>query len=402
MKYKKIMSLLKGVYHSCFPYQRLKGYNNYTLSKNALQENHKIVAGGLEIDCPDNIIKSCVWFLPLFGNIHAGGAVTIFKIAQQLSVSNNCVNYFVFERGFPEEWIVILEELYPELNFNMLVSDLVDGVFSQNIPFCDAGICTFWTTSLSLVNYNQCKKKFYLLQDDERLFYPSGSHSSLVEATYAFGFYGITNAVAIKDTYTKRSKVNTHHYRPGINKELLNIPDYKIKAGSLKIVAYGRPSHPRNAFEILANVLTSLADEFPNVEIIFVGEDFDMRDYKLSSRIKVIGNVTDSSILHSIYADCDIGISLITTPTISYQQLDILAAGRCLVAVKNGEIENLFNESEICYVSPFYQMMKDELKYLIENRVAIKQFSENGRKAAACLDWDSSLDGIVTFMNSIK
>lgn len=402
MKYKKIISLLKGIYNVCFPHLRLKSYNKYTLSKADLQENDKTIYNSLaEIKSTDSKIKSCVWFLPLFGNIHAGGAITIFKIAQQLSINNGCFNYFVFERKIAGEWSKIISESYPYLKFEFIILDIDNKHFFDELPVCDAGICTFWSTSLLLVKYNNCRKKFYLLQDDERLFYSSGSYSSLVEATYSFGFFGITNSTAIKESYARRCKVDVHNYIPGINTELLNIPDYKINNGPLKIVAYGRPSHARNAFEILANVLSSLADELSDIEIIFVGEDFDAKGYKLSSRIKVLGNVTDSKKINSIYKDCDIGISLITTPTISYQQLDILTAGRCLVAIKNGEIENIFNDDEIYYVNPFYQMMKDELYELINNRLILKKFSDNGRKAVAHFNWNNSLNGIVSFMDDV-
>lgn len=398
MKYNKIISLIKEIYRVCFPHHRLKNYTNYQLSKSALAENKNLLSHSKRWK---GKIESCVWFLPQFANIHAGGAVTIFKIAQKLSVKNNCVNYFIFANEVSGDWNVILNDFYPGLNYEIIISNFVTDINLDNVPSSDVGVCTFWTTALALVNYNKCKKKFYLLQDDERLFYASGSYSSLVEATYSFGFYGITNSSAIKGMYEKRCSAPVHHYVPGINKNFLQIKDYASNQREIKIVVYGRPSHSRNAFEILSSVLSSIAEELSFVKINFVGEDFDAKRYRLSPRINVNGNIVDSDDLYSLYDDCDIGICLITTPTISYQQLDILASGRCLVAVKNGEIENLFGENEICFVSPFYQIMKDELRDLISDRERIKEYAFNGREAVVRLDWDSSLADIVSFMDDV-
>lgn len=346
-------------------------------------------------------VRSCMWFVPPFANIHAGGASTIFKIANQLSLDNGCLNYFIFEKSVPVEWSDLLSGIYPDMQFEIRIFNYSNTNGHDVLPATDVAICTFWTTALQLVKYNSCHKKFYLLQDDERLFYPSGADSCLVEATYRFGFIGLANSASIKDSYSIKSLAKTYNYMPGINRELLGIEDYSPRNESVNIIAYARPSHSRNVFEILIYVLSELAEEYKEkLNIFLVGENLQPKEYRISSWIKVIGNVTDSKQAHYLYDKCDIGISLISTPTISYQQLDVLAAGRCLVAIKNGEIENVFSDEEIYYTSPFPLIMKNDIINLIENKNAITGYASKGRLAAQRLGWDITLKKISTFIRT--
>ncbi|ELY5306619.1 glycosyltransferase, partial [Yersinia enterocolitica] len=94
-------------------------------------------------------------------------------------------------------------------------------------------------------------------------------------------------------------------------------------------------------------------------------------------------------------------ISYISTPTISYQQLDILSAGRCLVSIKNGEIENIFNKDEVVFVSNYPEIMKEEIIDLINDKERIARTALNGRIAVRELDWDKTLSNICNFIETI-
>lgn len=394
----KIRKIITSIYSIIAPYNQIKKYDRITINSSSLLENKAIIDRMRDNSVP-LIIKSCVWFLPKLANIHAGGASTILKIANELSIRTSCLNYFIFENDISSCWDKNIRKHYPDLKYEIINSNKKD---MTNIPYSDVAFCTFWITAYSLAAYNKCKKKFYLLQDDERLFYPSGSESVLVEGSYTFGFYGVTNSHIIKKIYQEKSNSSTLKYMPGINNELLKISDYKKNNDSTRIIVYGRPSHSRNVFELLIKVLYSIANELGDkVKISIVGEDFLPNDYKLPSNIDVIGNIYNKDDIISLYSDSDIGICLISTPTISYQQLDIMTAGRCLVSIKNGEIENIFKDNEIFFVSNFPEIMKEEIIHLINDKELITKTAFNGRIAVKNLDWNKTLSEICDFIETI-
>lgn len=398
--FNKIRKVTSSILSIIFPYRKVKYYDGININSNIILENKTLIENMRDNNDLQKT-NSCVWFLPKLINIHAGGTATIFKIANELSIRNSCINYFIFQTNVTSSWKKNIIKYYPNLKFEIIT--LSQGQKSINdIPYSDVAFCTFWTTAYSLVSYNKCKKKFYLLQDDERLFYPSGSESVLVEGSYTFGFYGITNSHVIKSSYQAISNAATLKYMPGINSSLLKISDYKPSNNPTKIVVYGRPSNSRNVFELLANVLSSIAIELGNrVKISIVGEDFSQKDYKLPPEINILGNVSNTDDIISLYSDADIGISYISTPTISYQQLDILSAGRCLVSIKNGEIENIFNKDEVVFVSNYPEIMKEEIIDLINDKERIARTALNGRIAVRELDWDKTLSNICNFIETI-
>lgn len=398
--FNKIKKIISSILSIISPYRKVRHYDSININSNTILEN-KMFIKNMRSDNSLKKISSCVWFLPKLANIHAGGAATIFKIANELSVRDSCINYFIFQTNVTPIWEKNIIKYYPNLKFEIITLSLGQKNIND-IPYSDVAFCTFWTTAYSLVSYNKCKKKFYLLQDDERLFYPSGSESVLVEGSYTFGFYGIANSHVIKSSYRALSSAATLKYMPGINSDLLKISDYKSSNNPTRVVVYGRPNHSRNVFELLVNVLSSIAIELGNkVKISIVGENFSSKDYKLPPSINVIGNISNEDDIISLYSDSDIGICYISTPTISYQQLDILSAGRCLVSIKNGEIENIFNEDEVVFVSNYPDVMKEEIIHLINDKERITRTALNGRIAVRELDWDKTLSNIYDFIETI-
>lgn len=394
--FKNITKTAKSIIVSIYPYLSLRNYHRFQIKSTDLILNSKSTSKTRK---PEYLkIETCLWLCPQISNFHVGGASTILLIADYLSALNKCRNIFVFEQPISNNWVAELKKLFPNLIFEVAIVSPKYGSWNH-LPNVDVAVCTFWMTAFSLAQFNNCKKKFYLLQDDERLFYPVGSESSLVEETYRLGFLGLANSERIKEVYDAISGGNALKYTPGINTTLLNVKEYQPKGKVVRIISYARPSVSRNMFEILNTVLSSIADELgDHVDITFVGEDFSHFRYGTSSKIKILGNVANPSAIFKLYEDCDIGISLISTPTISYQQLDILSAGRCLVAVKNGEFEKYFNNDVVHYVSPLPQVMKEQLLELISNKSLIKKLATNGRSVVSAFNWEISLKKIISHM----
>lgn len=397
MDTKKISSILKAIYQAIYPSWKINRLKRYTVTSDEIESNN-IFIKEMRSQKDKGDILSSIWFCPQIDNIYAGGAATIFMIADHLSKSTGCINYFAFPIKISEYKIQELQILYPKMNFKILCIQECNED-NSTLPYFDAAFCTFWLTAFDLVKFNKCRKKFYLIQDEERLFYHSGTEAALVDESYRFGFNGLANSQAIQNRYKEISGANCHRYIPGINNSLLEINDYISKNERINIIVYARPSHHRNMFELLGYVFSRIAITLKEkINITFIGEDFNPKEFKLPPSIKVRGNITDKIEMKDIYNQCDIGVCMISTPTISYQQLDFLASGRCLVATKNGEIESQFSEDSIYYVSALPDVMIQQVLELIKNREKIQLYAKNGREAVKNLSWQKELSEITNFI----
>src|SRR6185437_7246289 len=92
----------------------------------------------------------------------------------------------------------------PELAASSGVEVLDDYADLSRLDPSDAAIATLWTTVYYLLRDNQAREKFYFVQDHESRFYPAGSTSALVDASWGFGFKGLCNTVTLRDLYVAR------------------------------------------------------------------------------------------------------------------------------------------------------------------------------------------------------
>jgi hypothetical protein len=326
------------------PERKLKLFNDYYLTEEEVRLNNEFLSKTKNLE----ELESVSWFLPKIGNVNAGGITTILKIAEYLTKNNGCKNYFIFSGGDLKKYHEEVLSLYPRLNFEIRQCGLQKKEIDK-LPKANVGICTFWSTAFSLAKYNQCEKKFYLLQDDERCFYEYGATRELVESTFRMGFKGIANSDYIYNMYKSYSHALSHRYYPGAN-EYYFCGNKNISDDIVNIVVYCRPSHSRNCFETIILSIKSVADTLKG-KVIFhlVGEHINKKAYKLPDTCIVHGNVSNESELKKLYSICDFGISFISTPTISYHQLDLIQSKVCLIANKNMEIENIFHPGEVLY-----------------------------------------------------
>ncbi|WP_139302095.1 rhamnosyltransferase WsaF family glycosyltransferase [Vibrio spartinae] len=337
-------------------------------------------------------VNSIIWFIPEITNVYAGGIVTILKISQYFSINYGTKNIFVTDGLFSESNKKIISEKYAGILYDFIL------LKDSNKIFGDVAICTFWTTAFNLLKFNNCKKKFYLVQDDERCFYPHGSVRELVESTYRFGFYGLVNSNNIFETYNKFQKCM--RFLPGIDDSL--ITENKIrKDGTTHIVVYSRPSHVRNCFEIVLLASRKIAEIYKDSVVFhYVGESFNSRDYNLPSNCIVHGNISSQSKVKEIYSLCDIGISFISTPTVSYHQLDLLKSKICLICNKNGEIENLFNNDEVVFCDATVSDLIYKLSEVLENKDIIYNTIDNSLNKLNEFSWDKCLYDISQYIRN--
>ena len=74
----------------------------------------------------------------------------------------------------------------------------------DDAPAADVSIATLWVTAYSVARFSHTRRKFYLIQDFEPMFYPAGTQYALAEEGYRLGLYGLCNTDNLLDIYRAR------------------------------------------------------------------------------------------------------------------------------------------------------------------------------------------------------
>lgn len=351
--------------------------------------------------------KSILCFLP-YGkksSFLAGGYNTIISLNYELQLRWNCEVFLCFFPVISDEKLNLIfkkdiKKFFPNFKFEIIN---YDKVFKKHV---DIAFCNFWMGAYPLVKFNNCYEKYYLVQDHESQFYVGGAVSSLAERTLYFGFHKLTNSSAILK-YLKfiDGTSSVYRYIPGINHKLYFPSDFKdFYKDKYSIVCYGRPSVNRNCFDLLLHVLINVKRILKDkIEIFTVGENFDVNDYGASGVFVNLGLYSNLQDLAELYRRCDIGISLISTPTFSYQHLEFMASGLCLVTNKQLGVEDLLIDKLNAIVcEPIIDIFVNRIVELIQTPELMKSISYNGIKFANNLNWNKCYDGIANYILSNK
>lgn len=212
----------------------------------------------------------------------------------------------------------------------------------------DVFIFTNWRTAYTLNSVIEWHKEqygdnnyksIYLIQDFEPGFFAWSTQFELARTTYikdSNSIIALFNSSFLCDYFINHgySFAKEVSFNPSLNeelkKELLSYKRSYIRNSCRRkrILIYGRPSEPRNAFEIIRYALELWSEQYiyaKEWEIISLGESFD--DIKLANNtIKSYGKVSLHSYAHimlSSYA----GISLMISPHPSYPPLEMATFG---------------------------------------------------------------------------
>lgn len=291
------------------------------------------------------------WFIPDFDNVFWGGIHTIFRFAAYFKRAKGVANrmiVFGLGRSSPHEVRAKISRAFPELsNEEIFILDSVTGL--DELPAADASFCTLWTTAYMLLKFNKTKRKFYFLQDFEPLFYPAGSTSAQVEATYRFGFYGIANTVALKKIYESDYAGKTEYFTPCVDVDVFH-PAERPKQ-PFTVFFYARPNHPRNCFELGSAALKRFKSwAGPNARILAAGSAWDPGDFGLDGVVEQLGLLGYEETA-DLYRKCDAGLVFMMTRHPSYIPFELMASGCLVITNHNPHTTWLLKNEENCLLT---------------------------------------------------
>jgi O-antigen biosynthesis protein len=299
-------------------------------------------------------VETIVWLIPPFVNAFYGGIFTILRFAEHWRRARGVHNIFaVCGSADPAVMLGRIKKVLPECRKSDLyvLSDIKDV---KDLPAADAAISTLWLTAYFALRYRKVPRRFYFIQDYEPAFFRAGSTSGLVESTYRLGFYGITNTASLRKFYEDEYGGKAVHFTPCVDQKLFHPLDRKRSAPSRRpwqVCCYARPSHGRNAFELLSAALRQLKSRLgEKVRIVAAGEDWNAADHDLQGVVENLG-VLPYRDTARLYRESDVGVVLMLTRHPSYIPMELMASGCLVVTNRNHWTEWLLEHERTCLLT---------------------------------------------------
>ncbi len=252
----------------------------------------------------------------------SGGHTTMFRAIAALEQSGHaCVVYIHDRHGWEiEQHRRTIRSWWPWVRAE--VRDLTAGIDDAH-----AVVATSWPTAYPVLASPAKGVRCYFVQDFEPSFYPAGSEALLAEATYRFGFHGITAGRWLAQLLSREYGMPADHFDFGCDLEHYAAAGAAERAG---ICYFCRPSTPRRAHELALVALDLFATRHPEVEIHTYGEQPGRLPFETTDH----GLLTPAQ-LGALYGRCVAGLVLSAT-NVSLVPHEMLAAG-CIPVVNDAE-----------------------------------------------------------------
>ncbi|WP_165967403.1 hypothetical protein [Luteimonas aestuarii] len=260
--------------------------------------------------------------------------------------------------GFPDHRMVSLEDDDPVPRQIVAFNDR----YARTLPVSadDLWLSTAWWTAYAAQQlsawqqaaYGTCGKSCYLIQDFEPGFYPWSSQSYVALGTYrpehdiaVFNTSQLSDyfdhcGIGFRDRFVFEPTLND-----GLRRALSSLSEAP-SARRRQILVYGRPSTPRNAFELICESLRIWAATMPDAaewEVVSAGElreDVDLGGV----RIRALGKLHIDA-YGELLSTSAVGLSLMVSPHPSYPPLEMAAFGM-------GVVTNPFHNKDMGGVFP--------------------------------------------------
>lgn len=337
----------------------------------------------LEENAGPMTINSITWFLPLFQHAYFGGIYTILRFAAYFKQHKGVQSRFVMVvpgSTFNQRDLATVRNSIGEAFPALADADLTvvkDYADLEGLTYSDLAVATLWSTAYYVLRYNKTRRKAYFIQDFEPLFYPAGSSYAQAEASYRFGFVGVTNTQSLKQIYEQQYGAKAVAFTPSVDTNLFQPalaltdpagssdggqqasfgaistrPNQNGQHGPYRVFFYGRPGQPRNAFELGITALRLLKERLGDgVEIVSAGANWEPRQYGVERVIENLGLLSYKQTAR-LYQSCQVGLSMMFTKHPSYLPFELMASGCLVVANDNPATSWLLRNRENCLTSP--------------------------------------------------
>lgn len=334
-----------------------------------------------------------IWFVPDWTNVWGGGHYTLFRFANHFAKSGTRNIIYIYNNRRHLSPAQLQQDLKKALS-PCEIEVIVDP---KHLPESSAAIATTWQSAFHVRAFPFAKKKFYFMQDYECLFYAFGSASMQANATYSFGFEGITGGGWLKSRYEAHGG-NALAYRFAADRSIFYPSDKngKINSKVRRLFFYGRPSTERRCFELGIASLKLISQRFPDVEIIIAGLDLQSPP---PFKATLLGNMSLQE-TGNLYRTCDVGLAFSAT-NLSYLPVELMASGVPVLSNTGSQVEWHCKHGENSYlVDPVPEAVLDGFTRLYESTELRQRLVDGGIATMSTLTWDDQMTKIYDYIRS--
>jgi len=345
------------------------------------------------------------WFIPELDSPFYGGINTAFRIADHLARNHGVVNRFVVWGRGPERFVrSAIKAAFPAIADSPIVfHDTWLPASFESIPPADVSIATLWLTAYQLTKFQGTRRKFYLVQDFEPVFYPAGTMYALAEETYRLGLYGLCNTDVLQRVYEDEYAGNGHHFVPAVDRSIFHAEQRPERSPHepVTVFVYARAGHWRNCWELASVALQELKDRLGDrVRIVAAGSWATPEGRDLDTVVKHLG-LLDYRATGPLYRTCDVGLALTVSKHPSYLPLELMACGVPVVAFDSPNFSWLLRNEENCLlVERTVDGVADALERLVVDRELRSRLAGQGVADinANHASWDKALAGVYRYL----
>ena len=339
--------------------------------------------------------RRVAWIIPPFDVAFYGGIHTILRAADFMRREHGVHPIFASLGGdTPDIVRARMAQAFPDLARAAEIQHLPNPDADLECGPVDAVISTLWTTAFPALRANQARRKFYFLQDWEPLFYPAGTVSGLIQATYRFGFHAVCNTPALADSYRELGGT-ADHFMPAIDPAAFHPRrGGRSPGGQFRLFCYARPSAPRNCFETLAAALQELKRRHGEaIDIVTAGGHWSPAAFGLGGVVRHLGLLAYAE-TGTLYRACDAGLVAMATRHPSYLPFELMASGAAVVTNRNAHTTWLLKDGEN---AALFDLTRSDIvravESLMQDQVLLDRITAGGLATIrdGHADWDQHL-----------
>ena len=306
----------------------------------------------------------------------SGGHTTMFRQVEALErAGHRCVVYFTDRHGWSvDQHRENLRAWWPSIR-----ADVRDA--AQGIEDAHAIFATSWTTAYPVLASPARGARLSFVQDFEPWFYPAGSEALLAEATYRFGFHGVTAGRWLAEKLTRDYGMSADPFEFGCDLEHYRLDVSGPRTG---ICCYARTKNARRALELGLVALEIFHGRHPEVDIHLFGDSVKRLPFPAVDH----GTMRPSE-LNALYNRCVAGLVLSAT-NVSLVPHEMLAGG-CVPVVNEAEHNRIvLDNAQVVYAEATPFEIADALAALVERTPAAR--ASGAAEAAASVSGRSWAD----------
>jgi len=262
-------------------------------------------------------------------------------------------------------------------------------------------VTTSWWTTQSTRRAIAPSRIIYVLQEDERMFYPFGDdHLRCSEALSSPDGHLVVNSELLAEHFAQSGLAEVarrcHRFEPSFPRELFHA-EPRAPQGKRRFFFYARPHNQRNVFhrgiEAIGEAVARGVLDPARWELHFVGNRIPRLQLPHDIQPHVHENL-DWFSYAALVRSIDLGLSLMYTPHPSYPPLDLAASGAVVVTNRFGNKQSLdrYSRNILC-VEPTRDALVDGIAAGVRLADDHAARSANYEASGMGRDWRASFAG---------